>query len=115
MNKLELEIGRTYFQLTYADCDMTMPCVEPLVYLGLTDSSTFHIFQDTVSYVRFGSRLNLEHDHDEICVYFISPEEIGSNIVALEQIADEISEAVQRARVLNNPTLVVIREGWKSV
>jgi hypothetical protein len=111
MTKPVLEVGRTYFRLTYADRDMTMPGVEPLVYVGDADPSDDevpHIFQDTVSYVRFGSRLNLTQDHDEICVYFISPDEIGLDIVDVQQVAAEVSAAARRAVALNNPTLPAV-------
>jgi len=82
--KLELEAGRTYYRLTFADRDMTMPGVEPLVYLGDADASESeapHIFQDTVSYVRFVSRLALSQDHEEISVHLIPHAEIGSSII----------------------------------
>lgn len=109
-----LEIGRTYFRLTFADRDLTMPGVEPLVYLGDADSEDDeipHIFQDTVSYSRFGSRLSMAHDHDEVLCYFVSPQEIGSCILTVEQVASEIAAAAQRAIALNNPVLPVPRRG----
>jgi hypothetical protein len=118
MSKLELKVGQTYYMLTFADRDKTMPGVEPLVYLGDTDPSEGvrpHIFQDTVSYVRFGSRLDLKQDHDEITVYFIPPEDIGSGIVDVQQVAAAVSEAAQRAVSLKHPVLRVLRDGWRSV
>jgi len=116
--KLELKVGHTYFRLTYADRDMTMPGVEPLVYIGdaeADDGAGPHVFQDTVSYVRFGSRLDLTHDHDEMLVYFISPSEIGSDVVDVQQAAVEVSAAAQRAAALSNPVLPILRDGWRSV
>ena len=71
MAKLKLEVGHTYYRLTFADRDRTMPGVEPLVYLGdadPTDGEVPHIFQDTVSYVLFGSRFDLAHDRDDIVI-----------------------------------------------
>jgi hypothetical protein len=116
--ELKLEVGRTYFRLTFADSGMTMPGAEPLVYLGDTDPSDgaiSHIFQDTVSYVRFGSRLAFSQDQEDMLIYFIPPGEIGSGIVDVQHLAAEVSAAAQRARVLNNPMLPVLREGWQSV
>ena len=107
-----LEIGRTYFRLTFVDRDFTMPGVEPLVYLGDADpedGEVPHIFQDTVSYSRFGSRLNMAHDHNEVLCYFVSPKEIGSCILTVQQVAAEVSAAAQRASALNNPMLPVPR------
>ncbi len=116
--KLDLELGHTYYRLTYADSEMTMPGVEPLVYLGDADPTggeVPHIFQDTVSYVRFGSRLALSQNHEDILVYFIPPAEIGSGIVDVQHLASEVTAAAQRAIALNNPVLPVLREGWQSV
>jgi hypothetical protein len=48
-------------------------------------------------------------------IYFIPPGEIGSGIVDVQHLAAEVSAAAQRARVLNNPMLPVLREGWQSV
>jgi hypothetical protein len=117
MAKLELEVGHTYYRVTFADRDMTMPGVEPLVYLGdadPTDGVVPHIFQDTVSYVLHGSRLNLAQDHDDILIYFIPPAEIGSAIVDVRHVAIEVSAAAERAAALHNPVLPVLREGWQS-
>jgi hypothetical protein len=118
MSKLELKVGHTYYLLTFADRDKTMPGVEPLVYLGDADPSEGvvpHVFQDTVSYVRFGSRLDMKQDHDEVTIYFIPPEDIGSGIVDVQQVAAAVSAAAQRAATLNNPVLPILRDGWRSV
>jgi hypothetical protein len=61
MKASALTVGRTYYQLTFADRDQTMPGVEPLVFLGhvkFDGGGDAYAFQDTVSYVRFGSRLD---------------------------------------------------------
>ena len=53
-----LEVGRTYYQLTFADRDMTMPGVEPWVFIGsveLEEGGSAFAFQDAGSYVRYGS------------------------------------------------------------
>jgi len=103
-----LEVGRTYFRLTFADRDQTMPGIEPLVYLGDADpedGEVPHIFQDTVSYSRFGSRLNMTHDHDEVLIYFVSFKEIGSAILNVQQVAAQVGAAAHRAIALNNPVL----------
>jgi len=114
-----LEVGHTYYRLTFADRDLTMPGVQPLVYLGDADPQDGqipHIFQDTVSYVRFGSRLEMGRDHDEVFVYFVSPEEVGSGILNVQQVATAVSAAAQRAVALNSPKLSVVGdEGWFSV
>lgn len=113
---LVLEVGRTYFHLTFADPDLTMPGVEPLVYLGDAEpenGEAAHIFQDTVSYSRFGSRLDMAEDHDEVTIYFIPRRDIGSAIVDVEHVAREVEAAASRAKALKNPRLRVLRDGWR--
>jgi hypothetical protein len=109
-----LEVGHTYYRLTFADRDLTMPGVEPLVYLG--DAAPEgdvvpHIFQDTVSYSRFGSRLRMAQDHDEVLCYFVPPAEIGSCILTVQQVATEVAAAAHRAATLHNPIIPPPREG----
>jgi hypothetical protein len=116
MADLNLEVGRTYFRLTFADPDMTIPGVEPMVYLGdadPVDGERPHIFQDTVSYSRFGSRLDHREDRDEISVYFITPNEIGSCVVDTQSMAEEMRKAAERAKTFDYPKLRVLRTGWR--
>jgi hypothetical protein len=117
MHSKQLDVGRTYYHLTFADRDLTMPGIEPWVYIGeveLEDGRAMLAFQDTVSYVRFGSRLDLTEGNDEIEVYFIEPGALGGSILALEEVANEVSQAVKRATELGSPTLPVLKTGWSS-
>lgn len=111
-----LIIGRTYHQLTFADPDRTMPGVEPLVFLGhvdLDDGGSAFAFQDTVSDTRFGSRLELKQDHDEIAVCFLSEQDVSS-LEDIVGIAKAVAEAAQRAVSLGHSVLKVLRDGWQS-
>jgi hypothetical protein len=111
-----LEIGRTYFQLTFADRDMTMPSVEPWVFIGpveLERGGSAFAFQDSVSYVRFGSRLKLKADHDEIRVYFLPSTEVAG-LKDVHDISLAVAEAAERAKTLNYPVLPVLKDGWQS-
>lgn len=110
-----LEPGRTYYMLTFADRDLTMPGVEPLVYIGpveLEGGDPAFAFQDSVSYVRFGSRLELKEDHDEITVYFL-PEQNVRGIEDIHGVALAVAAAAARAKSLNHPVLPVLRDGWE--
>ena len=91
-----------------------MPGVEPMVYLGDADpedGEVPHIFQDTVSYSRFGSRLSMTQDHEEVLCYFVSPKEIGACILSVQQVAEEVTAAAHRAAALKNPVLPLPRKG----
>ncbi len=116
METSALEIGRTYYQLTFADGDMTMPGVEPWVFIGpveLEEGGSALAFQDSVSYVRFGSRLKLEADHDEIRVYLLSSREVDG-LKDVHGISRAVAEAAERAKALSYPVLPVLRDGWQS-
>jgi len=111
-----LEIGRTYYQLTFADRDLTMPGVEPWVFIGpveLEEGGSAFAFQDSVSYVRFGSRLKLKADHEEIRVYFLPSAEVAG-LKDIHGISLAVADAAERAKTLRYPVLPVLGDGWQS-
>ena len=113
MKASALVIGRTFFRLTFADRELTMPGVEPLVFLGqVTDDggTPGFVFQDTVSYVRFGSGLEGEEQHEEIVLYFMPESDIGA-IYDIEELAAEIMESSRRAVAADHPKLQVLHAG----
>ncbi len=114
MKVSSLEVGRTYYRLTFADRDMTIPGVEPWVFLGTVDlvEGSVFAFQDTASYVRFGSRLKLEADHDEICVFFQTAKEVAE-LEDIHGVARAVAEAAERAMHLDHPVLPVLRDEWR--
>lgn len=102
-----LIVGRTYFRLTFADPDLTMPGLEPLVFVGeVTEEGGANgfVFQDTASYVQFGSGLEGEEQHEDIVMYFLPESEIGA-LYDIEEIAVEIGEAAKRAVAASHPRL----------
>ena len=116
MKASALVAGRTFFRLTFADRDLTMPGVEPLVFLGeVTDEGGTQgfVFQDTVSYVRFGSGLEGEEQHEEIVLYFMPEADIGA-MHDVEELAAEVLESSRRAVAAGHPKLQVLRTGWHS-
>jgi hypothetical protein len=107
MKPSTLITGRTYFRLTFADQDLTMPGVEPVVFLGeVTDEGGAHgfAFQDTHSYVHHGSGLEGDEQHEEIVMYFMPESEIGA-LYDIEELAGEVAESAKRAASLNYPHL----------
>jgi hypothetical protein len=107
MKASTLVIGRTYYRLTFADRELTMPGVEPLVYLGeVTDEGGTHgfVFQDTASFVQHGSGLEGEEQHEEIGLFFMADADIGA-LYDVEELAVEMAESSRRAVSLSHPTL----------
>ena len=113
---MQLEVGRTYFQITYADADSTMIGVKPLVYVGeitLQDGSVTLGFQETVSYVRSGSCLESEPtDQDRMAVCLIPSEEIGVDVVNFEGLFAAVKACLSREKVAGFPVLPILKKGW---
>jgi hypothetical protein len=110
MKSSSLVTGRTYFRLTFADRDLTMPGVEPMIFLGeVTDESGTHgfVFQDTVSFVQYGSGLEGEEQHEDIVLYFMADSDVGS-MYDVEELAAEVAESARRAVASGHPTLKVL-------
>jgi hypothetical protein len=115
MKASTLVIGRTYFRLMFADRDLTMPGVEPLVFLGeVTDEggSNGFVFQDTTSYVQHGSGLEGDEQHEDIALYFMPETEIGA-LYDVDELAGEVAESAKRAAALSYPHLKVSSGGSK--
>jgi hypothetical protein len=107
MKAATLERGVTYFRITYPDPDLTMPGVEPIVFLSeVTDEDGVHgyVFQDTVSYLRFGSGLEGDEQPEEIGLYFVPDDDLGT-ISDLAEVVEEVTAAAQRAASKGFPTL----------
>lgn len=74
MGPEDLKIGAAYYRLTFADVDLTIPGVEPMIYIGKNifpdddPASIVHYFQDTVSHSWRGPVTDDAHDskHPEI-------------------------------------------------
>ncbi len=118
MSTLALIVGKTYYRVTYADRDMTMPGVEPLVYIGdgsNAEGVPFYAFQDTISYVMYGSRLTPGSiDRDDLLVYFLPSKEIGVDVVDLENVVALVQDCLERSIVAKWPVLPELRDGWST-
>jgi hypothetical protein len=113
MKASTLVIGRTYFRLTFADRDLTMPGVEPLIFLGEVaeeGGTQGLVFQDTVSYVQYGSGLEGDEQHEDIVLYFMPESDVGA-MYDIEELAAEVTEAARRAVSSGHPTLKVPGRG----
>jgi hypothetical protein len=111
MQPPSLVVGRTYYRLTFADRDLTMPGVTPLVFLGeiaLEDGTPGFAFQDTVSYVRFGSMLQMHEHHEEVAVELLTAADLRTGVLDVGTVAGEVAAAAQRAAELNHPVLPIL-------
>ena len=64
----DLKTGGAYYRLTFADTELTIPGVQPMIYIGANvfpdddPASTVHYFQDTTSYSWRGPAIDAAHD-----------------------------------------------------
>lgn len=123
MDVSALEVGQTYYKLTFADKGMTMPSVKPLVYIGQnlfeadTDLVMFY-FQDTVSYIVHGSanapQSAAPSTGVDILVSPFNAEEVAL-IYDLAVLLEKVNEAAERAMTLGYPKLQRCSGKWIEV
>ena len=109
METSALVIGQTYYRLTFADVDMTIPAIEPLVYAGLHESSQGDLlptFQDTISYTWVGGYPGPYRDGQDIDValYPMRAAE-AAEMLSLSEVVQKINELFVRAERLGFPAL----------
>lgn len=115
MDTAALIIGHTYYRINFADADLTMPRVEPLVFIGEAvddGGARGFVFQDPASYVRYGSGLEGDDQHEDIALLFMSAED-SQSVVDIGKLAAEVTQAAHRAASLNFPVLPVLRDRWE--
>ena len=114
MDSSSLEPGQTYYRLTFADRSLTMPALEPCVFIGTyedQDGIARYAFQDTASYVTQGSALESDlSDDDSVRVVLATAEAIPTTVITLDQAAEEIAKASIRARAEGFPMLDVLKD-----
>ena len=114
---MDLEVGRTYYMVTFADAEQTMPGIKPLIFVGENllaeenQSNDSFCFQDTVSFQRFGAFTEAEKIED-CYVQEFPKKEIGTSVVDLYRAQEVVAAAVERYRGLGEPKLKVLKSGW---
>lgn len=106
----DLITGATYYELSFADRELTMPGVKPLIYIGANllegdeeASTVTHYFQSTVSFARFGPATAYEGD-EEVEVIPCSEDRLG-DVLTLPDLMATLSSAAERAASLGYPRL----------
>lgn len=104
----QLKVGSAYYQVTYADRDLKIPAIEPMVYVGvnLFDSDAesptpVYTFQDTVSYFRFGSFVKysgpVDLTEEGLLTYSFSEQQL-LELEDLQGAARALQESLNRSR-----------------
>ena len=108
---MKFEIGRTYYAITFADPNFTMPGIEPFVFLGKNafmeiegDSSDTWQFQDALSYSWEGPIWDA-NDQLRCDIRLFKEKELGESIVTLEQLRDVIEKAIKASEDHGHPKI----------
>ena len=117
---MELEKGRTYYMITFADRNFTMPGIDPMVYIGknafvrcLENDRDTYQFQDTVSYVRFGYVMDMDPEKTDGChIEAFDEDQLGRDITTLEGAAEVIRQSISKSNELGLPVLSVAKGEW---
>jgi hypothetical protein len=114
VNSNSLVTGRTYYRLTFVDRDLTMPGLEPFVFIGSHEDEGGLLrfaFQDAESYVTLGSAIEYDlSEDDSVFVLLATQDEIPALVLELDEAAQEIAKASIRWSALGSPKLVVLRD-----
>jgi len=100
--------GRAYYRITYADPKLTIPGVEPMMYVGVDifpnekESESRYYFQDTVSFHQHGSCVEYSgpaHSEEDtpFNVFSFTAREMDTDVVELPEAIRLLSEANERA------------------
>ncbi len=124
-----LVVGRTYYLVTFADVQQTMPGIEPMVYIGVDvfgpqedNGAPKYYFQDTPSFSQFGmateenAPVRFEgEEEDQKPEYYVSgheAREIGWTIVDLPGAVEVVKKAAALASQLGYPKLKRTQGKW---
>jgi len=110
---VNLEIGNTYYQITYSDPGLTMPGIKPVVFIGNNifeeNDEDLHYFQDTVSYVKYGVATKADLFESINCsVISFKNNEVGVSIVELENLPKIVNRCIQKVKDLGSQKLQVL-------
>jgi hypothetical protein len=107
MTPEDLKKGVAYYRLTFADVDLTIPGVQPMIYIGTNvfpdddQTSAVYYFQDTTSHSWRGPVTDPTHDkkHPEVdsCVFPHTASEVQRDVLTLTQVIAALLEAQRRA------------------
>jgi hypothetical protein len=105
----DLMVGRAYYRITYADPGLTIPGVDPMIYVGTNiaeddDPATItYYFQDTLSHSWRGSvadpNRSAKHSELEFQVYPHTETDVQREVFTLDDVIAALSEARRRAAV----------------
>lgn len=107
MTPRDLKAGSAYYRVTYADNELTIPRVEPMIYIGTNigddddPATVVYYFQDTVSHLWRGPVMDAghhsKHPQIETLVFPHTEEEVQRDVLTLAEVQAALTEAQERA------------------
>ena len=104
----DLQPGHAYYRVTYADDELTIPGVRPMIYVGSNifpdddPASVMYYFQDTVSHSRLGSVADAANDWKnpevEAEVFPHTAADVERDVLTLAEVVVALTKAQKRAR-----------------
>ena len=102
--------GKAYYRVTYADPRMTVPGIEPMIYVGENifpgepEPEPRYYFQDTASFHEHGSCVDysgpmFSQEETPFNVYSFTAGELGTALVSLPEAIQMLTEANERGNV----------------
>jgi hypothetical protein len=108
MSPQDLKVGRAYYRVTYADPALTIPGVEPMIYVGTNiadddaSETVIYYFQDTISHSWRGSVTDDEHHskHPEIeaTVFPHNELDVQREVFTLAEVIVKLMESHRRSQ-----------------
>lgn len=104
----DLKIGHAYYRVTYADPQLTIPGVMPMIYVGSNISADdipeviVHYFQDTTSHSWrgpvTGARHQTEHPEVETALFPHSEAQVQRDVMTLGDVISTLTQVHARGR-----------------
>jgi hypothetical protein len=102
MSKNELITGNIYYAITYADCNLTVPVIRSLVFLGndlgIDDKSdgVYWYFQTHESMLKAGKYPDIDESEADLVELHRVQEKGLSLIFDLRELSEDIKECLDR-------------------
>ena len=107
MTAPQLVKGRAYYRITYAAANLTIPALQPMIYVGSNifpdddHSVVTHYCQDTISYFQVGAATSLATKQSasdvDIQVFPFHADEVGASLLTLQDAIKALQDALARS------------------
>jgi len=104
----DLKIGSAYYRVTYAAPNLTIPGVDPMIYVGTNiaedddPTAVIYYFQDTISYFWRGAVTDQahrsKHPDIDVAVFPHTEHEVQRGVFTIDEVVFAVTKARDRER-----------------